>query len=185
MIASLAGRRIDAAGADPQRFPRTFEAVVSRRIADALADLHVRALVCAAACGADLLALDAAARSGILARIVLPYPVDEFRRTSVADRGYGWGEAYDRLVGDAQARGDVRVLGLDAHDPAAYDTTNEAILDEALGLAGDDRASVVALAVWDAARAGDAPADHTAAFTAAAHARGIVVRSIPILDPSS
>ncbi len=180
MIASLAGRRIDAPGANPERFPHTLEAAVAHRIADTLTDLRVQALVCAAACGADLLALDAAARIGILARIVLPYAADEFRRTSVTDRGSAWGDDFDRLVGAAQARGDVRVLGLDARDPGAYDKTNEAILDEAVALAGNDAAGVIALAVWDADPGSGRP-DHTAAFTDAARARGIAVRTIPIL----
>ena len=184
MIASLAGRRIDAAGAVPVRFPPALKPVVAHRIADTLHDLHVRALVCAAACGADMLALDAAARIGIPARIVLPYAADEFRRTSVADRGPGWGDAFDRLVSEAQARGDLRVLGLDAHDPGAFAATNEAILDEALALAGNDLARVVALAVWDAKTAGSAGDDHTAAFVEAARARGIAVRAIPIVDPA-
>jgi hypothetical protein len=182
LIASLAGRRIDAAGADPERFPADLENVVAGRIATTLTGLRVTALVCAAACGADLLALDAAQESGIEAHIVLPYAIDDFRRSSVTDRGADWGEDFDRLVGAAQARGHVHILGLHVRDPDAYEKTNEAILDEALALAGHDAARVVALAVWDGASAGRPGADYTAAFTNAARARGIAVRSIPILE---
>ena len=182
MIASLAGRRIDAADADPERFPADLENLVAGRIATTLTSLGVTALVCAAACGADLLALDAAHRSGIETYIVLPYAIDDFRHSSVTDRGAAWGEDFDRLVGAAQASGHVRILGMNVRDPHAYEKTNEAILDEALALAGNDAAHVVALAVWDGAIAGRPDADYTAAFTDAARARGIAVRSIPILE---
>jgi hypothetical protein len=180
VIASLAGRRIDAADADPMRFPETREDLVANRIAATLKEHDVTTLVCAAACGADLLALEAAQREGIPARIVLPFDVAEFRRSSVVDRGDGWGTAFDRAIGEARARDGVRILGLDARDPHVYEKTNEAILDEALALAGNDPAGVVALAVWDGAIAGRA--DYTANFTEAARARGITVKSIPILQ---
>jgi hypothetical protein len=179
VIASLAGRRIDAPGANPSRFPQTRADLVAKRIAAALAERAVTTLVCSAACGADLLALEAAQREGIAARIVLPYDPAAFRRSSVTDRGAGWGDVFDRLIGAAQADGAVRVLGLDVGDPHAYEKTNEAILDDALALAGDDPAGVIALAVWDGATAGRA--DLTADFAAAARARGIAVVSIPVL----
>jgi hypothetical protein len=179
VIASLAGRRIDAADADPMRFPETREGLVAKRIAATLTERGATTLVCAAACGADLLALEAAQREGIPARIVLPFDAAEFRRSSVVDRGEGWGAAFDRLIDEARARDGVLILGLDAHDPHVYEKTNEAILDEALALAGNDPAGVVALAVWDGAISGRA--DYTANFTDAARARGIAVQSIPIL----
>jgi hypothetical protein len=179
VIASLAGRRIDAPDADPERFPEELESRVAQRIADALIERRITTLVCAAACGSDLLALDAARRSGIAARVVLPYAIEDFRRSSVTDRGPGWGSEFDRLIGDAQERGEVRILGLDVHDPKAYEETNEAILDEALAIAGGDPDQVVALAVWDGAIPGRV--DYTAAFAEAARGRGVRVESIPIL----
>lgn len=180
MIASLAGRRIDAADADPMRFPETRENLVAKRIAATLTEGGVTTLVCAAACGADLLALEAAQSDGIPARIVLPFDAAAFRASSVVDRGDGWGDAFDRLIGEASARNGVRILGLRPDDPHVYEKTNEAILDEALALAGNDPAGVVALAVWD----GEIPgrADYTKNFADAAKARGIAVQSIPILQ---
>jgi lysozyme family protein len=180
VIASLAGRRIDAADADLRRFPQMLEDLVAKRIAAALTERAVTTLVCAAACGADLLALEAAQREGIEARIVLPFDAAMFRRSSVTDRGEEWGAAFDRVIGQAQSNGAVRILGLDVGDPHAYEKTNEAILDEALALAGGDPAGVIALAVWDGPAAGRA--DLTANFAAAARARGIAVQSIPILQ---
>ncbi|MDQ6941421.1 MAG: hypothetical protein M3169_02780 [Candidatus Eremiobacteraeota bacterium] len=179
MIASLAGRRIDAAGVLIERFPPARADLVAERIAAALTARRISTLVCAAACGADLLALDAARRNGIAARIILPYGIEDFRRSSVADRGVRWTAAFDRIVGEVGAKDGVRNLGLDAHDPKAYSATNHAILDEGLILAGNDRAGVVALVVWDGAV--DGRTDYTADFADAASARGIEVASIPIL----
>ena len=179
MIASLAGRRIDAVGAEPARFPAERAPDVEARIVAALREHRATVLVCSAACGSDLLALDAARAGGIRARIVLPYAADAFRRSSVVDRDAAAGAAFDRLTGEAAAHGDLRVLGLPVGDPQAYELTNEAILDEALVLAGRDPLHVVALAVWDGAIAGRT--DHTAAFERAARARAIRVESIPIL----
>jgi hypothetical protein len=180
VVASLAGRRIDAVDADPMRFPEAREDLVAARIAATLTERGVTTLVCAAACGSDLLALEAAQREGITSRIVLPYDAAEFRRSSVVDRGEAWGAAFDRLIAEAQARDGVRTLGLTVGDPHVYDKTNDAILDEALTLAGNDPAGVIALAVWDGVIAGRA--DYTANFTDAARARGIAVQSIPILQ---
>ena len=180
MIAGLAGRRIDAADAEPLRFPAAREQVVAHRIAAILKERDVTTLVCAAACGSDLLALDAAQREGIATCIVLPYEPAAFRRSSVVDRGASWGAAFDRAIGDAGARGALRILRIDTRDEHVYEKTNDGILDEALALAGNDPAGVVALAVWDGAIAGRT--DYTADFTAAARERRIAVQSIPILQ---
>jgi hypothetical protein len=180
LIAGLAGRRIDAIDADPIRFPETREDVVASRIAVALKERDVTTLVCAAACGSDLLALDAAQREGIATHIVLPYGAATFRRTSVVDRGPTWGAAFDRLIGDAEARDALSILGLDPDDKRVYEKTNDGILDEALALAGNEPARVIALAVWDGEIVGRT--DYTADFTTAACTRGIAVQSIPILQ---
>ena len=72
-VAALAGRRIDAPDAKEARFPPANVARVRERIAAALREHDVVALVASAACGADLIALDEAAKLGIRRRIVLPF----------------------------------------------------------------------------------------------------------------
>ena len=179
MIAALAGRRIDGAGARPERFPSRLRDVIGIRIEDALRSAEVETLVCAAACGVDLLALSAAERLGIRMRVVLPFAAATFRQTSVVDRGEEWGPLFDRLVAAAAARGDLHDLGLDAQTPHVYERANAAILDDARALAGDDVRHVVALTVWDGPLTGRV--DHTADFARGARERGIASLSIPIL----
>jgi hypothetical protein len=98
MIVALAGRRVDAADAAQPRFPADRIAAVEARIDAALHDAGASTLVCAAACGADLLALEVARRKGVDAWIVLPYTVAAFRRSSVVDRGEDWGDAFDAAI---------------------------------------------------------------------------------------
>jgi hypothetical protein len=112
-VVALAGRRIDAVDTHPSRFP--LEAIPTRRLAKLLArECAAVALVCSAASGADLLALEEAERLGLRRHIVLPFPPDRFRQTSVIDRPGDWGRVFDRLVSASQEAGDLLVLSGDA-----------------------------------------------------------------------
>lgn len=138
-------------------------------------------LVCAAACGADLLALAAANELGLRRRIVLPFAIELFRERSVADRPgpYPWGELYDRLVREAKDAHDLRLLGFDPDDPTVYEKTNVAILEEALSVAigtGDETEAIV---VWDSHLRTEH--DYTEQFAQEAQRRRIPVKSIAIL----
>ena len=64
-VIALAGRRIDAPDTDPPRFPLGNIPMVRQRLVDMLAAERADALVCSAACGADLIALEEAERLGI------------------------------------------------------------------------------------------------------------------------
>jgi hypothetical protein len=182
-VLALAGRRIDPPDAGIPRFPLASVPVVRRRIRDLLVEREVGALVCSAACGADLLALEAAEELGLRARIVLPFDRDGFRESSVTDRPGDWGAAYDRLVAAAERRDDLRVLGLPGGGVGDYARTNGAILEEAVRLAGAAPeaagGSVLAAVVWEGTpRPGD---DLTADFARRARDRGIPVVAVPTL----
>jgi hypothetical protein len=180
VTAGLAGRRVDAADAAQARFPRRLVAAVEERVEAALRDAGCSALVCAAACGADLVALGVAQRCGIDTWVVLPYAVAEFRRSSVVDRGEEWGALFDTAVEQAEELGRLSILGLSVDDDNAYPATNAAILDKAVSLSNGDSASTLAIAVWDGPLSGRT--DYTADFVEAARVRGIRVESVPILE---
>jgi predicted acylesterase/phospholipase RssA/tetratricopeptide (TPR) repeat protein len=178
-IIALAGRRIDGADTNPSRFPRDAVPSVRRRLADLLAREHAVALVCSAACGADLLALEEAERLGLRRRIILPFPPDRFRQTSVIDRPGDWGRVFDRLVAAAEKAGDLVVLsGTDGGDEIAYAAANKAIVSEAQKLAqGDKRHRLVAAVAWEgSARPGG---DMTSQFRTLAAEAGFEDRVIP------
>jgi hypothetical protein len=109
MVIALAGRRVDASDATQKRFPAENASAVKRQIRDFLQSNDASALVCAAACGADILALEAAGELGLRRRIVLPFDKATFRASSVVDRGGDWGERYDRVVSEVEGQGDLFV----------------------------------------------------------------------------
>jgi hypothetical protein len=178
-VIALAGRRIDAEGSDPPRFPLMNVPVVRKRLAAVFSAESIVALVCSAACGADLIALEEAERVGCKRRIVLPFSRERFRATSVVDRPGEWGPVFDRLVAAVDAADDLVVLdgGAAGDEAAAYAAANEAIIREAQALArvGGPRRSV-AVVVWEgAARAeGDATED----FRRLAAAAGFEARAV-------
>ena len=106
-IVAVAGRRVDAADTQTTRFPHgnvdAVRAALSRTLENAAAML----VVASAACGSDLLALDAASVLGIRVRIILPFAPEVFRETSVVDRPQPayWGNLYDRLIAERVGAG--------------------------------------------------------------------------------
>ncbi len=184
MIIALAGRRIDAPDATIPRFPLENAAAVRERIYTFLVDRKARALVCSAACGADLLALDAAGELGIQRRIILPFEQHRFRESSVTDRPGEWGALFDLIIKDVQAAGNLVILSDEGEDDAIFAVANRTILDEALALAclapHDKREqsanSVLTVLVWDGQSRGEG--DLTADFADEARARGLPVVEI-------
>ena len=104
-------------------------------------------LVCSAACGADLLALDVAAELDLDTRIILPFEPAIFRKQSVIDRPGEWGLLFDRIIERAQAKHGLQVLGFEVNDQDAFSKTNEAIVSFAHRLAGSE--PVASVLVWD------------------------------------
>jgi hypothetical protein len=174
-IAALAGRRIDAADAAAPRFPLAKAGVVRDRLAALLRAQGSAALVCSAACGADLIAQDVAGALGLRRRVVLPFAPERFRETSVTDRPGAFGPLFDRIIAEVAAADDLVLLGVDEGDDA-YAAANVAILDEAARLAGPDPAEVVVVIVWEGASRGEG--DLTLAFATAPRRRGHQVREV-------
>jgi len=146
MVVALSGRRIDAPNDARPAFPLGNIDVVRQRILLALRELNVTILVCSAACGADLLALESAEALGARRRIVLPFDAWVFRETSVVDRPGNWGQMFDRSVRKAAASNDLVNLQLSQEDES-YARTNAFILEESMKLAAGAR--VTAMLVWD------------------------------------
>jgi hypothetical protein len=176
-VVALAGRRVDADGTCPPRFPLASVPLVRKRLAGLLAGEKAAAVVCSAACGADLIALEEAERLGLRRRIVLPFPPGRFRETSVINRPGDWGSVYDRLIAAALQDGDLIVLRHHESDEA-YSAANEVIVREAEALAWKGAAlrRALAVVVWEGAeRAGS---DATEGFRAIAASAGFEERSV-------
>lgn len=133
-VVALAGRRPDALNASVQRFPLARVPVVRQELMQLFKSEAFTILVCAAACGADLLALEVASVLGIKAYIVLPFATEAFRRSSVTDRPGEWGELYDKVIAKARGQDSLFVMQLPEDDPQTYLLANEAIVAKATEL---------------------------------------------------
>jgi hypothetical protein len=172
-VTALAGRRIDASDAKVARFPLSEVPRVRRELRELFIREEIEMLVCAAACGADLIALEQASELGIRCRIVLPFAVDEFRRSSVVDRPGEWGPLFDAVVESATLRNDL-VLGHHVENMhAAFTLANERILQEASLQTGRQ---LMAIVVWDGVSRGTD--DVTAHFVTLASELNFAIRTI-------
>ena len=176
MVIALAGRRVDASDAAQKRFPAENASAVKQQIRDFLKSHDANALVCAAACGADILALEAAGELALRRRIVLPFDKATFRATSVVDRGGDWGERYDRIISEVEGQGDLVEFAHDKDDGQTYFTGNLEILDQAQWLAGELKINAHALVVWNGESRGEG--DVTSHFKQEAETRGMSVAEV-------
>ncbi len=175
MIVALAGRRVDAPNTDEKRFSPENAEGVKQQIRDFLKAENAAALVCAAACGADILALEAAGELGIRRRVVLPYDKVTFKQSSVVDRPGDWGERYDRILAEVQGKDDLIIDDYD-QDEESYFAANHDILDQAEELAEESGQKLSALVVWDGQARGEE--DVTGHFLEEARQRGLKVTEI-------
>jgi hypothetical protein len=163
-ILALAGRRIDPPGAE-SRFPVASIPRVKSDLRERI-NSRVEALICSAACGADLLALATADRMGVPYHIVLPFPTETFRKTSVVDRpGEDWGAIFDHVIGNAAQANRLLTDDLDPESDASFRTTNRRIIElaRAIGERADlvGEMDLVAVVVWEGqSRGADDTTDH-------------------------
>jgi hypothetical protein len=186
MIIVLAGRRIDAPDAETPRFPLERVEAVAEKIEREFARLKADTLICSAACGADLIALQIAKNRGMRRRIVLPFVPTLFREKSVTDRPgnkkWNWGKLFDELSEEVRGSSELVIAERgEGDDTAAYKKANERIFKEAaalLGTAGEETAAGgTAIVVWEGGPRGED--DLTMEFAERAKAAGYKV--IPVL----
>jgi hypothetical protein len=179
MIAALAGRRVDALDAKEHRFSSSPANInrVRHRIRTFFISQGLIALVCSAACGADLLALSEAGSLGLRRKIILPFGRAKFRSTSVIDRpGTGnWDILFDTALREVESQGDLLVMRPKSED-SAYVETNHRIIREALLLGRDLEQPVVAVRVWEGQSRGTS--DLTEEFGIYAERSGLPVMDV-------
>lgn len=126
-----AARPIVLVAAGRRSFPSAWEDELTEQILTLLSTERVRAVVCSAAAGADLMVLEAAGRLGIKRRVVLPSSEDEFKSTSVTDRGETWALRYDTVLREVKETADL-VIEVGARNE--YRAANSRIFREAESL---------------------------------------------------
>ena len=169
-----AGRRVDAPDAQAARFPASNVPEVSRRIKKLLSKQNPKAVVCSAACGADLLLLQAADEMRIEQIVLLPSDPLVFRKSSVTDRPGNWGDLYDKILKTAR----VEILNL-PEGQDGYLESNLRLLDRGHQLAREWGAPAEALVIWNGASRG--PDDIVDHFLCEARSRMMLVWEISTL----
>jgi tetratricopeptide (TPR) repeat protein len=101
-VVVFTGHMIDRPGRERPRFPARLEKKVAERIEKELAMLNAGFGFSGAACGSDILFLEAMLKRGHV-HIVLPFAVDEFVKTSVAiAEDNRWTERFTRVMQRAE-----------------------------------------------------------------------------------
>ncbi|MGE5171174.1 MAG: TRAFs-binding domain-containing protein, partial [Rudaea sp.] len=100
-VVAFAGHMVDAPGRAQPRFPDAIVAAVAAAIDAEVAALRDPIVFTSAACGADLLFIEAAQARGAEVNVVLPFDRDDFVRASVAVGGEAWIGRFDAALARA------------------------------------------------------------------------------------
>jgi hypothetical protein len=178
MILVHAGNRVDATDrGGPSRFPESQVAFVEERLARLLGALRPRVVVSAAAAGADLLLLEKALTTEGVGEVhvVLPFSATRFRETSIADRGGGWTERYDRVLASVDDHEGSHVYEHDkSPDDAGFRAGNQLLVEHAQQVADGDGVLALAVRPWP----GDTEPSITDDFVAVARMHDLTVIDI-------
>lgn len=176
MIAALAGRLIDEQNAETIRFPLENTDSVRGQILELFKKESVTVLISSAACGADLLALDAAGELEVERRIILPFAREKFREKSVTSRPGNWGNLFDKIFDEVEKDGNITVLKNFEDEAEAYSAATREILNKTEALRAARNEEVLAVFVWEGKAKTEK--DETAGFAEKARALNFKVKEI-------
>ncbi len=153
-VAVFAGHMIDAPHRSPPRFPPELEGPVFEEIRAALEQEDCRIGFSSAACGSDILFLEAVLKAGGEAHIVLPCDTELFRKSSVeVVPGLDWSSRFARVLERA-----TEVLSVSPQKSSAggalYEYANLMLYGLAAIRADQLETALVPLAVWDGGQDG-------------------------------
>ncbi|HTL76159.1 MAG TPA: adenylate/guanylate cyclase domain-containing protein [Casimicrobiaceae bacterium] len=98
-VVAFAGHMIDAPGREAPRFPAALAPAVRAAIDRHLGEFERPIVFSSAACGSDLLFIEAALARNAEVNVVLPFDRDDFIGTSVAVGGGEWVQRFDAALG--------------------------------------------------------------------------------------
>lgn len=143
------GHMIDHPGRPAPRFPPQLEDEVAARIGERLDAVGPLAAFGSAACGADILCLEAMLERGGEIHVTLPFPPAEFRAVSVDFAPGGrWGKRFERVLEAASSltvTSEHRASGSDS----SFDYANLVLTGAGVLRAQVLDTRAVGLAVWD------------------------------------
>lgn len=146
-VAAFSGHTVDHEKRISPRFPAQDENKVAAAIAQAIRANHIEIGISAAACGADIMFVEAMQAAGKETYIVLPHPADVFRRISVTDiGGADWGQRFDRVMAAAT---EITVLAPHPGENLAYQFHGAVMAGSAILRAEAVGGRALGLAYWD------------------------------------
>jgi class 3 adenylate cyclase/tetratricopeptide (TPR) repeat protein len=154
-VVLFSGHMVDREGRASERFPARLEPAVYATIRCWLEENHGLVGFASAACGADILFLEALLELGGEAHVVLPCEVDEFLAESVEIPGAGdWRERFEQQLANSRV---VLASSSQSLIPGlGFDYANQLIQGLGMLRAHELETELVALAVWDG-QPGDGP----------------------------
>jgi class 3 adenylate cyclase/tetratricopeptide (TPR) repeat protein len=147
-VVMFAGHMIDRPGRSSPRFPAELEQAVADAIGRRLDEIGECIGYTSAACGADILFLEALFERGREAHIVLPFDREKFREVSVELAPGSWGERFERALQQATeviTASEQKMSG----SGMPFDYANRLLHGLASMRAEQLHSDLVGLAVWD------------------------------------
>ena len=100
-VVAFTGHMIDAPGRAVPRFPAMLEPAVAAAVRAWIATLNRPVFYGSAACGADIIVLEAALAAGAEVNVILPFDRQDFIRSSVINGGEQWLARYEAALSRA------------------------------------------------------------------------------------
>jgi class 3 adenylate cyclase len=144
----FSGHMIDAPDRRTPRFPQTKESEIKQLLEKQLAAMNAGIGFASAASGSDILFLEAMLARGGTIHLVLPWPAEEFVKTSVEVAGGDWSERFETVLAKAAS---IRILG-ELYMPGSatgFEYCNLAMTGLARLFARSLDLEITPLAVWD------------------------------------
>jgi len=148
-VVVFTGLMVDRQNRPAPRFPGFIEKTVSEAIASHLEEVNAGIGYASAACGSDILFLEAMLEQKGEINIVLPYKMEAFRRNCVDTiPGSDWGERFDKVLAQAS---DILIANDNSSASSAVGYEYANLLQDGLAVLHGQmlETDVFALAVWD------------------------------------
>jgi class 3 adenylate cyclase len=161
------------------RFPIALAEAAAAALRERFERLQPMAVYGSAACGTDILCLEAMGQLGGETHVVLPFPSAEFHRVSVDFAAGGWRERFERVLGAAASvtiTSEHRARG----SSATFEYANLVLTGMARLRASGLRTELRGLTIWDGQPAGGAGG--AGSLIAIWRGQGIAVEHIRLAD---
>jgi hypothetical protein len=150
IVIHYTGHRVSGEGLHTS-FPAEKEKNVTEKIAEVIAELDVVAAFGSLAAGADILFAEEFFRRAVSFHIVLPFGIDEFKKTSVAPSGAPWLDRFDGLILHANT---LEMLSGSPPLNTSYERCTTYAMRQALRIAQEVGAIPLQIAVWNGVSGG-------------------------------